>query len=141
MCITSYLFFLVNVMLKHGQGLFHLYHHIKFVQDSTVSLCTHGVDNQMRRKKEREGRKKYMVCTLRLQSFWWHLNKLKRNERTCLKFCIEDGIHSCAIMLGIKKRKVCGCDGESAVCSPSIPFSWQDQGSPVPSANRCEQRR
>lgn len=89
MCITSYLFSLVNVMLKHCQGLFHLFHHIEFVQDSTLSLCTHGVDNQMRRKKEREGRKKYMVYTLRLQRFWWHLNKVKGNERTCLNFCIE----------------------------------------------------
>lgn len=65
---------------------------------------------------------------------WTRLREMKGLVWTSV---LSGGAHSCAVMLGIE-RKVCGCEWESAVCSLSIPFSWQDQGSPVPPANRCE---
>lgn len=51
------------------------------------------------------GKKKIHGLYIETAEFWWHLNKVKGNERTCLKFCIEWWIHSCAV--GVSGSLLC----------------------------------
>lgn len=61
---------------------------------------------QSNEKEEGKGRKKKIHgLYIETAEFWWHLNKVKGNERTCLKFCIEWWIHSCAV--GVSGSLLC----------------------------------